>query len=143
MDLFLKKKGRTFINGQHFFFSSDSNQNYIGFTPLKKKSKLLSLVLYTTLFYLCVRRGLANSLHRVWTFLRALTKYARHDVLTMNTIRNCNERPHDRPITIIHPSFISRQSDQKEILRWQSDLAINGVWSANLIKMGVVTNFSK
>ena len=30
------------------------------------------------------------------------TKYARHDVLTMN-IHNCNERAHDGPITIIHP----------------------------------------
>ena len=101
-------KRKYFYHWSTLFFSSDSNQIYIGFTPLKKKSKLLSLVLYTTLFYLCVRRGIANSLHRVWTFLRALTKYARHDVLTMNTIRNCNERPHDRPITIIHPSFISR-----------------------------------
>ena len=109
MGLFLtKKKGFLSLVSTLFFqFRLKSKLPIpIGFTPLKKKSKLLSLVLYTTLFYLCVRRGLANSLHRVWTFLRALTKYARHDVLTMNTIRNCNERPHDRPITIIHPSFI-------------------------------------
>ena len=37
MGLFLKKKERIFIIGQHFFFSSDSNQNYIGFTPFKKE----------------------------------------------------------------------------------------------------------